>query len=373
MTIHTQTMATLLAQLRDSTGVTTVPRSRELAAPVMLEAALQLDPARVLGGATVRVAFEGMLDTDLVALVLFGEPGAGTPEIEPINGDARGYVDFKVPMAAIDANDGTAVNLMSALVRGEEQWVSAPVEVKIGNGSSALLAFKPFIASMTDSRGPVLDNGVSVDTQMTLKGLAAPGQRVEVFSDTVSRGVALSDSDGRWAYQVSGLTLGRHALTAMALSGSGKTSEARIVNIRAVARFTEGFDSVPVGALVEHNTSNVTVKKLSGQTRSERVYPSPPYTTGTYYNGNRTVPTSVEISFKGLAKNIKIGLQCELEKPIIFTFYNYLHEPVGAASITAKPYPSGSWLTYNHPSGRDIVSFTMACAGGFAFDNLTVE
>lgn len=140
MTIHTQTMATLLAQLRDSRSVTTVPRSRELAAPVMLEAALQLDPGRVLDGAAVRVAFEGMLDTDLVALVLFGKPGAGTPEIEPINGDARGYVDFKVPVAAIDANDGTAVTLMSALVRGEQQWLSPPVDLMIARTRQAVSA-----------------------------------------------------------------------------------------------------------------------------------------------------------------------------------------------------------------------------------------
>lgn len=368
-----QSMAALVAALKRSGSSVAGMRHFDAIVPTLMNAVCFVDTQSLASDITVRVHFADMLPTDLVVIIWLGRPGVGTPDIEPVDGSTGGYVDFSVPAAAVGANDGAMVTLLAALVRGEEQWVSAPVEVKIGNGSSALLAFKPFIASMTDSRGLVLDNGVSVDTQMTLRGLAAPGQRVEVFSDTVSRGVALSDSDGRWSYQVSGLTLGRHALTAKALYGSGKTSEARIVNIRAVARFTEGFDSVPVGALVEHNTSNLTVKKLSGQTRSERVYPSPPYTTGTYYNGNRTVPTSVEISFNGLAKNIKIGLQCELEKPIIFTFYNYLHQPVGAASITAKPYPSGSWLTYNHPSGRDIASFTMACAGGFSFDNLTVE
>lgn len=84
-------------------------------------------------GAIVRVRFDGMLDTGLVAVVWSGEPGAGTPELDPLPGSAAGYVDFNVPNSVITASIGTGVTLLAALVRGEEHWVSSPRELAVGS------------------------------------------------------------------------------------------------------------------------------------------------------------------------------------------------------------------------------------------------
>lgn len=129
MANQTQNMNALLASIDRSGSVHS--SNAQLLVPSVLEATLQLDPQAVTGEVTVRVQFEGMLDTDLVSIVWFGTPGVGTPDVEPIPGSAMGYVDFKVPAAAVIANDGTLVSLVAALVRDDEQWVSEPTEIAV--------------------------------------------------------------------------------------------------------------------------------------------------------------------------------------------------------------------------------------------------
>jgi len=94
---------------------------------------------------------------------------------------------------------------------------------------------------------------------------------------------------------------------------------------------------------------------------------------GTFYNADRAYPLVIEIKLKLVGKRIKIGLQAEHRNPIDFTFYNGANHAVGTASAIAPSHPSGIWLEYDHPDGREIVSFTMSSAKGFAFDNLTVS
>jgi hypothetical protein len=106
-----------------------------LPSPVLLEAMPHMQLQGDMTQVTVRVSFPGMLGTDLVAVVWFGTPGAGTPDIEPLDGDEAGYVDFHVPVAVVSANDGGTVELIAVLVRGEDQFVSEPVEVSVGAAS----------------------------------------------------------------------------------------------------------------------------------------------------------------------------------------------------------------------------------------------
>jgi hypothetical protein len=94
---------------------------------------------------------------------------------------------------------------------------------------------------------------------------------------------------------------------------------------------------------------------------------------GTFYNADRAYPLVIEIKLKLVGKRIKIGLQAENRNPIDLTFYNGANHAVGTASAIAPSHPSGIWLEYDHPDGREIVSFTMSSAKGFAFDNLTVS
>ncbi|MBC3210513.1 Ig-like domain repeat protein, partial [Pseudomonas sp. SWRI111] len=67
-----------------------------------------------------------------------------------------------------------------------------------------------------------------VETAVTLSGVAANGQQVEVFDGTVSKGQATAHATtGVWTLLVSALAVAAHSFTAKALYGSGASSAAR--------------------------------------------------------------------------------------------------------------------------------------------------
>ncbi|MBC3210512.1 Ig-like domain repeat protein, partial [Pseudomonas sp. SWRI111] len=74
-----------------------------------------------------------------------------------------------------------------------------------------------------------------VETAVTLSGVAANGQQVEVFDGTVSRGQATAHATtGVWTLLVTALTVAAHSFTAKALYGSGASSAARTLTVTAV-------------------------------------------------------------------------------------------------------------------------------------------
>ncbi|MFJ5241002.1 hypothetical protein ACIP86_30575, partial [Pseudomonas neuropathica] len=76
--------------------------------------------------------------------------------------------------------------------------------------------------------------GVTVETAVTLSGVAAKGQKVEIFDGTVSKGPATADpTTGIWTLLVSALAVAAHSFTAKALYGSGATSAARTLTVTA--------------------------------------------------------------------------------------------------------------------------------------------
>jgi hypothetical protein len=229
MTISIQRMTELLADLRSGSRAVTGTRSIELVVPVVLEAVPVLDVQSTPNGATVRVYFPNMRDTDLVAIVWFGTPGVGTPDIKPVTGNAAGYVDFTVPATAVVANDGLTVNIIAALVRDDEQWMSDDTPLLVGSPRPVPLELRPFITRVWDARGNVGDSGVTFDAGLNVEGMASPGEQVEIFCDRVSAGKATADSNGSWTHWVPEVRIGAHALTVTALYGAGLRSPARAV------------------------------------------------------------------------------------------------------------------------------------------------
>lgn len=229
MTTSIEKMTELLAGLRSASRPMADLRSIELITPVVLEAVPVLDVQSAPNGATVRVYFPNMRDADLVAIVWFGTPGVGTPDIEPVSGNSVGYVDFKVPAAAVVANDGLVVNVIAALVRDDEQWVSEETPLSVGRLRPAPLELRPFITRVWDTRGNIGDNGATFDASLNVEGMASPGMLVEVYRDSVSVGKATADSNGSWTHRIPDLSIGVHALAVTALYGGGLRSPARAV------------------------------------------------------------------------------------------------------------------------------------------------
>ncbi|WP_218191836.1 Ig-like domain-containing protein, partial [Pseudomonas sp. B15(2017)] len=73
-----------------------------------------------------------------------------------------------------------------------------------------------------------ISNGdTTVETSVILSGIAAKGQKVEVFDGTTSKGQPPADpGTGIWTLTVTDLTVAPHSFTAKALYGSGQTSAA---------------------------------------------------------------------------------------------------------------------------------------------------
>lgn len=78
----------------------------------------------------------------------------------------------------------------------------------------------PVINQVLDSRGPVTNGGTTVDTSVTVSGLASADQQIELFDNRVSKGTARTDGSGVWSLTVTGLTVASHPFNAKALYGT---------------------------------------------------------------------------------------------------------------------------------------------------------
>jgi len=111
----------------------------------------------------------------------------------------------------------------------------------------------PTITSVQDeSKWEIPDNGHTVHTRITLTGSAPPGQKVEVFLGTISKGIAEAGPDRIWTRAVSGLALNvLHTLKAVGQYANNPTSNLwRLTVLNGVApTITAAHDSngQPIG------------------------------------------------------------------------------------------------------------------------------
>ncbi|MEO8643451.1 MAG: hypothetical protein ABI447_18520, partial [Pseudomonas sp.] len=118
----------------------------------------------------------------------------------------------------------------------------------------------PTLTSVTDSKGPVPDRGITVDVALTLKGKANKNQTVEVLDHGVSQGSRPVDDNGDWDTTGFRTTVGEHSITIRGLYGNPQpVSAARTFTVTAVVPPTitsikgspSGADIPPGGTTVE--------------------------------------------------------------------------------------------------------------------------
>ncbi|MFJ4197590.1 hypothetical protein ACIP0B_26295, partial [Pseudomonas sp. NPDC089534] len=87
----------------------------------------------------------------------------------------------------------------------------------------------PSITSVKDQSGwEIPDNGYTVHTRLTVSGTAAPGQELEVFDGTTSKGKVKVAADGKWSIELTGVSLNvLHSIKAVAQYGNKPTSNIR--------------------------------------------------------------------------------------------------------------------------------------------------
>nr|WP_240049786.1 hypothetical protein [Pseudomonas koreensis] len=91
----------------------------------------------------------------------------------------------------------------------------------------------------------ITQGGSTVETAVTLSGIAAKGQKVDVLDGTTSKGQPAADPvTGVWICTVIDLVLGPHSFTAKAMYGGGEQSPARNLTIvKILDDFTDFTDS----------------------------------------------------------------------------------------------------------------------------------
>ncbi|WP_328810044.1 Ig-like domain-containing protein, partial [Pseudomonas koreensis] len=127
----------------------------------------------------------------------------------------------------------------------------------------------PTLGSVTGSPSgdEIPHGGLTVETAVTLSGVAAKGQKVEIFDGTVSKDQATAHATtGVWTLLVSALAVAAHSFTVKALYGSGAVSAARTLTVIAdTAPTLTSVKGSPSGDEIPHGGLTVeTAVTLSG-------------------------------------------------------------------------------------------------------------
>ncbi|WP_156322350.1 hypothetical protein [Pseudomonas sp. P1.8] len=131
----------------------------------------------------------------------------------------------------------------------------------------AVAIVTPTITEVKDPKGkPVPHGSTTVETSVTLSGMASKGLEVEIFDGTTTKGKAPVDPvTGIWSRTVTGLTPVGHSFTAKALYGAGASSAARTLTVVPVVTPTITEVKDLKGKPVPHGSTTVeTSVTLSG-------------------------------------------------------------------------------------------------------------
>jgi putative ubiquitin-RnfH superfamily antitoxin RatB of RatAB toxin-antitoxin module len=233
-----------------------------------------LDPDKVPPtGATMVLTHTGTQDKDRFHYYFNGSASGGSfsDHIDLIPATAGKPVRVTVPKQYVTANlHGTVMADYRIERAGETLGHSRELTLEVGQATA------PTIDSVKGSPSGVEipQAGSTVETAVTLSGVAAKGQKVEIFDGTVSKGQATAHATtGVWTLLVSALTVAAHSFTAKALYGSGAVSAARTLTVIAVVVPTlsnvqdAANAEVPEGAI----TVSTTLKLRGTASRGQQV------------------------------------------------------------------------------------------------------
>ncbi|WP_296234260.1 hypothetical protein [Pseudomonas sp. UBA4617] len=123
----------------------------------------------------------------------------------------------------------------------------------------------PSITRIEDSRREVAEGATTVDTTVTVSGLASPGLQIDLLEGEVSLHTVDVDLGGAWSVDLEGLTIRSHELKARAVYGNKDLSAPRAFEV--VAELAPTLDSVQDsrGELADGKTTVDTQIVLAGK------------------------------------------------------------------------------------------------------------
>ena len=224
---------------------------------------------------------------------------------------------------------------------------------------------RPVISNVTDSNGTVVaDGGTTYDTSVTITGNASPNQRVEIFDNSsVSKGIASVDGNGGWARVITGLSNGRHSVSAKALYGTQQTSLSRAFT-KSERPITEDFYDVnPSDNFATLARPAMTIRRVRGKLAAYQSYNHSgyPYITSGWVG--IAGPSSNEASFelRSVARSVRFG--CEWFRcQATITYYNSSGSEIGRVNLRNTSNSLYQWV--DSPSSAQAISrFTVSNSG----------
>ncbi|MHC8344302.1 Ig-like domain-containing protein [Pseudomonas sp. RT6P73] len=209
-----------------------------------------LDPEKVpSSGATLEVPHLDTQPNDIVNYRWRGSAldGSTSGSVELTTQTSGKPVKFTIAKSFVIANlNGTVVADYTIVRNGVTLGQS--FELRLGIGY-----IEPEIHSVKDlANAEIPHGGTTLETTVTLTGIASKGQKVDVLDGSVSKGQATADlTTGIWTLLVTALSVAAHSFTAKALYGPGQSSAARTLTVTAVV--------APTISSVKGNPSGVEI------------------------------------------------------------------------------------------------------------------
>ncbi|MFP6832959.1 MAG: hypothetical protein VB998_14055, partial [Pseudomonas sp.] len=227
------------------------------------------------------------------------------------------------------------------------------------------------------------DAGFTVETAVTLSGIAAKGQKVEVLDGTTTKGQPIADATtGVWTLLVAGLTVAVHSFTAKALYGAGAVSAVRKLTVtrslyedfeQSSAREIRLNDPVllPSGLTLTVVKQSLRTMTISNTERSPE-----------YGLGRRSLIVgsggTMRISWAGALTNIKFAI-FHMNQSNAISFFDTSGNLIARNALTFST-TNKHYHQYSAPPGRYISYFEIEASGesqtsddGFFVDEITIS
>ncbi|MGP6459920.1 Ig-like domain-containing protein [Pseudomonas parakoreensis] len=187
------------------------------------------------------------------------------------------FFTFPLPADELKAlRDGSSLALMFKAALGQSTVESEAVGFPVRTYTiKAIEDVRPEITGVEDSKGnEIAKDGFTVDTQMTLSGAGAKGQKVQIKDgNTVKDEATVNLTTGLWELTMTGLSLATHTFTAIALYGSGQVSAAWKLTVTAntAPTITHALNSQGIDIPPGQSTVDTTVKLKGGGAKGQKV------------------------------------------------------------------------------------------------------
>jgi hypothetical protein len=208
--------------------------------------------------------------------------------------------------------------------------------------------------------------GVTEETAVTLSGVAAKGQNVEIFDGDTSKGPATADpTTGVWTLLVSGLAVAAHSFKAKALYGPGEESASRTLTVTAPV-LSENFDGQPnsfitMGQSISIPSMTITLTSGAGIAgiRTHGAAEIPGMQTGPAIVTNaddvsQSGQQLITLSLKSAYSRVRFAYTHQ-ERSVEIIFSDNAGN-VGSKNLPEVISLGHTWIDFSAPSGRKITS-----------------